>query len=528
MGRRAVWALALLLSAGGHGVARGDGGNVARNVDAVAKEREDEFNELKKKDTPESAKRRFEILKGLAFAPCPTAQRFLLGLVKKSNVPGDERLWALDSLARIADEGAHEDLLAALVSAKDATLWQVFAEALTDRLSEPVRAWYAGPGLDSPHADAVSACLEALRLKPDAAQAPRVAAIWAKTSKSPAKLEVAFRALRVLARLQAATAKPALIEAARSPQQPLRLAAAETIPTLEPFDAECEAAVRGLFQDEDGSVQRTAVALAGLWKRAGLVPALVPMLGDPRARTRHAVSKALAAITGQTFGLDAKAWAAWLEKRDPGKPETVTVPTYHGVPVESDRVVFLVDGSSSMTWPWRREPHRIDVARAEIAAVLKKLPPETLFDVLVFSDKVVSWKKGEVAATPDNVASALSWTEKALAKPAGDTHLFEALDAAFKNDPAFDTIYLLTDGNPVHGRYWTTRGLLASVRAWTLWRRAAVHSIGLTLVELDPGMPNLTEDFGAMKDLLEALAGATSGSYREVRGLSAPLAPAPR
>ena len=116
----------------------------------------------------------------------------------------------------------------------------------------------------------------------------------------------------------------------------------------------------------------------------------------------------------------------------------------------------------------------------------------------------------------------MKWAEKALATPAGDTALFEALEAAFAVDPQFDTIFLLTDGNPTSGRYWTTPSLLASVRAWNRNRRAAIHTIGLSLADEDRGMPNLTEDLGVMATLLGAVASATGGEYREI--LNAPKA----
>lgn len=516
------WVLLAGVLLGGGGVARGDGASGPRSTDAVAKEREDQFNDLKKKDTSEAANQRLKILDSLQFAPCPTAQRFLLGLLKKPSAPGDERFFALLSPVKIADAQALEEVVAALQQAKDATLWQGFGEALADRLSEPVRAWLKGPALDSPQPETLCACLEAFSRRPEPAQAARIAALYAKSAKSPARADVAFRALRALARTQGAAARTALLEGAKSPHAQVRLAAADAIPALEPFDAEAEAAVRALFQDENASVQRTAVTQAGLSKRASLAPALVQLLGDPRARTRHVVATALAQITGQALGQDARAWAAWLQKKDPGKPETLTVPTYHGLPVESDRVVFLVDASSSMTWPWSKPTHRIDVARSELAAVLKTLPADTLFNVLVFSNKVSAWKKVQSAASPENVAAALAWAEKAMAEPSGDTHLYEALEAAFSNDPQFDTIFLLTDGNPTAGRYWSNEALLATVRAFTVYRRAAIHTIGLSLAEEDLGRPNLTEDLKVMSALLAAMAGATSGEFREVRRVPAP------
>jgi hypothetical protein len=512
-----VGLLAALAAAapGGH-PARADDGNVARSTDAVAKEREKEYEELQKKGAPNATARRLEILRGLAFAPCNTARRFLLGTFQKPKAPGDERIEALRSLLVMAEESTLEQVLATLAREKDPTLWQAFAEAVPNRPSAAVEAWLAGPGLSTPPNEAIAACLEALYARPVPATAERVAALYAKHAKPTGDGDLACRAMRILTRAGGPTGRAILLETARHPDARLRLKAAEILPFLEPFDPECEAAVRGLLQDDSATVRQVAALNAGHAKRGGLAAALVGLLADPRVRTRHVASRALVKISGQDLGHDPKAWAAWLEKRDPGKPESVTIATYHGVAVHSDRVVFLVDASASMTWPWRKPVHRVDVARAELAATLRKLTPDVLFNVVAYAEKVVPWKKAEVAATPDAVDAAIAWADKALADPKGDTHLFEALDWAYANDPQFDTLYLLTDGDPTAGRYFGHAGLLSSVRAWNRYRRTAVHTIGLTLVSEDPGMPNLTEDLPRMRTLLKGLSEATGGEFREV------------
>ncbi len=513
---RAGAALVLFASALALGVARADPGNVARSVDAVAKERADEYEELQKKDAFDSAKKRVEILRGLAFAPCQTARRFLTGIVKKPSAPGDERAEALRSLLHMADDGTIEVILTTLAHDKDPTLWAVFAASVGGARSDEVHAWLKGPALALHEPDALAAVLDAYALHPDPAATERIEALYAKHAKAPGSPALAAAALRALSVAKGAAARPLLLDAARHPDARVRLLAADLVPGLEPFDAEAEAAARALLADAAPEVRQATAVRAGTARRASLAGALIGLLSDPRPRTRHVAATALALATGQSFGHDAKAWAAWYEKRDPGKPEEVTVPTYHGLSVRTDRVVFLVDGSSSMTWPWRKPVHRIDVARAELASVVNRLPPETQFNVAVYAEKVAWFRKAEVAATPENVSAALSWAGKALASPAGETRLFEALEAAFAVDPQFDTVYLLTDGNPTRGRYFLTPNLLASVRAWNRDRRAAIHAIGLSLADEDRGMPNLTEDLHEMSALLSSVASETGGEYREV------------
>ncbi len=516
-GRRILCVVLLCLVAGsGERAASADEGTGAASVDAVAKRRQDEYEELQKKKGSEAALKRHELLQGLALAPCVTARRFLLGVFKRGTTPGDERVLALQSLLHMVDDSALEAVLATLSHEKDPTLWQVFGESAGGAGSDVVRAWLAGPALTSRDPEALCAALESYpsRATPEATE--RIEALYTKHQKPPGSPEIAARALRALAAVKGAALLPALLESVRHPDPRVRLVAADVLPGLEPFGPEIEAALKGLLADESAAVRQTTAARVGAARRAALVGSLIPLLGDPRVRTRHVASVALELATGQKLGHDPKAWAAWFAKQDPGNPEELTFPTYHGFSVRSDRVVFLVDASSSMTWPWRKEPHRIDVARAELASVLKKLTPETQFNVLVYANTFTWFRKTELTATPENVAAAIRWAEKALGDPAGDTALFEALEAAFTTDPQFDTIFLLTDGNPTNGRYWTTTSLLASVRAWNRHRRAAIHTIGLSLADEDRGMPNLAEDPRTMTALLSALAGATDGEYREV------------
>jgi hypothetical protein len=200
-----------------------------------------------------------------------------------------------------------------------------------------------------------------------------------------------------------------------------------------------------------------------------------------------------------------------------GEPERkITFAQYYGVSVPSDRVLFVVDVSGSMSWPWRKEPKRIDVARKELARVLRELRPESLFNVILFSTKVRAWQKAEVPADPRHVEAALAWVERNVRDPEGDTYAYAALEEAFGRNPEFDTICLLSDGAPSHGPYVSPEGILASAKVWNRYRGAVIHTVGLTLESLDRGMPNLAEDLPQMKRFLEQLSATTRGECRIV------------
>ena len=198
---------------------------------------------------------------------------------------------------------------------------------------------------------------------------------------------------------------------------------------------------------------------------------------------------------------------------------TYTFARYYGMSVHSDRVVFIVDVSGSMNWPWRRDPKRIEIARRQLTRVLKEMNRKTLFNLIVYSNKVRLWQKKEVEARPTNVAKALKWVDRTLVKPEGDTHTHDALKAAFSRNPEFDTIYLLSDGNPSDGDHVCPEGILAQVRVWNRHRRAAIHTIGLTLENLDRGMPIIAERPREMKAFMKDLARFTGGECRIVTNL---------
>lgn len=489
----------------------------SRSTDAVVKEWADEFDEIgRKKPTMAGAERQLELIHGMEFGPCETAQRFLSDLLKNRRTSGDQRLYALRALLRMADEKSFDQLIKFLSKAKDPTLWQVFGEELLVRPSSAIREWAAGPALKSGDPELLCAWLRARTRQPDAELAEPFRKLFAKEAKEKGNVDIAYHALGALAALAPNTLIPELVAAATHSEWRLRLAVADRVASVQPFEGQAEAILRALFQDESAEVQRAAMQSAARYRCSNLVGHLISKLADRSARTRYVAVEALQALTQQKFGHDARAWAKWHANEDPGAPTTMETPRYHGIDIHSDDVVFVVDVSSSMDWPWEKEPQRIDIALAELKRTLSALTPDVRFDVVVFAEDVRRWKKESVPATAENTAAAAAWAEGAMAQPAGDTFLYEAVSTALDAHPSADTLFVLTDGNPTAGTYWTADGLIASVRAWTRYRRTAMHTIGLSLLNLDRGRPNLSENPAVMKQVLSGIASATSGVYREV------------
>jgi hypothetical protein len=274
-----------------------------------------------------------------------------------------------------------------------------------------------------------------------------------------------------------------------------------------------------MLDDTSATVRQAACETCRRLKIAKAAKVLVRLVGaDPRLRTRYDASRALAAISGEKHGLDASRWRRWLKEAEgDAKPGTITVARYYNFGVYSDRVVFVVDRSGSMNWSFHFKPKRIDVARTQLERVLRTIDKKSLINLMVYSDKARLWQKKEVVADEKNVARAIGWSQKMLAKPEGDTHTFAALEKAFERNPEFDTVYFLSDGYPTDGKFASPEGIVYSVRAWNRYRRARINTIALTLENVDRGHPNeATASLRRMKDFMRELAQQTGGETTAV------------
>ena len=137
------------------------------------------------------------------------------------------------------------------------------------------------------------------------------------------------------------------------------------------------------------------------------------------------------------------------EADTPDAPEPYTVPTYHGIEVFTERVVFVLDRSGSMRWPHAPGVvSRMEVARDALVRVLGELAPTARFNVLAFDRRVEAWSKGEVAADAEAVRKAAAWVRRQEAQEGAGTNTYGVLEEAFAENPGIDTIYLLSDGIP--------------------------------------------------------------------------------
>jgi hypothetical protein len=246
------------------------------------------------------------------------------------------------------------------------------------------------------------------------------------------------------------------------------------------------------------------------------VDLLVARLPLETGREARLVGDLLGGLTGQRFGTEATGWARWwAENRaaylsgeraltpgaaPPAEADRRAGATYYGIPVESRRILFVLDVSGSMSEAGGGDGGRtrLEDAVREWARCVRGLDGESAFGVFAFSDGVRKWKPGIVRATAAARDEAKAWVEALAADSWTNTYaaLEEALGASAANpannmgeDYALvpDTIFLLTDGAPTtaagkpadaKGRAETDR-VLEAVRSWNREKRVALHCIGV-------------------------------------------------
>lgn len=267
----------------------------------------------------------------------------------------------------------------------------------------------------------------------------------------------------------------------------------------------------GRLKDPVWQVRISAAHGLGVVRAKESVPALISALGsEERLRIRKTIGESLFRLTGEDFGDTRELWERWWRehgdgfelpakaperKEAPRGGERRTVATFYGVPVDSDRVVFVLDVSSSMGRSgFGEETSELDRAVKETLKVVKALPPSARANVVVFETEIRTWKRGLTTLG----TSARKALERFLSgqRPSGSTNLHDALETALLMRDV-ETIYLLSDGEPTAGRVTGDDEIVEAVRRLNRDTRAAVHCVSL----------------GGDSRLLRRIAEATMGTY---------------
>lgn len=337
--------------------------------------------------------------------------------------------------------------------------------------------------------------------------------------------EMRSRAVRVLGRVPDARTLSPLLHAIQDKDPLVRLAAAEALGRKLDRPGG-EAMLARLLEDPVARVREEA-AIA--FRRAGgrsAVPVLIARLAKEPLRVRGAIGTTLEELTGADLGESPQAWERWLTSaraagtvfaaggRGARSGSSRYAVTYYGIPVLSDRLVFILDVSGSMEFSTegRSSLRRLQVAQRELVKALQSLDARTDFNIVTFAASVDVWKRGGLMkADKENVRAAVSFVESR--RGAGGTNSYEALQATFEGFPAADTFCFLSDGSPTVGRTTVQDRIVREVHEWNRLRGVRIHTIALLSGEAPSPMLAVQDDKSDAARFMESLAQETGGTF---------------
>ena len=321
---------------------------------------------------------------------------------------------------------------------------------------------------------------------------------------------------------------------------PMKLISLQAQALLDP--AEAIARAQSLLAQEirdrqgvwNGRVERAALELLASEvqklprpERVETIEALISRAMNAESGHWHPEIPVLRQLTGIDLSSDRiAAWDSWWKSRkqpwlEGGKPASeenqpeedegqTRVVEYHGVPIDSNRIVFVSDVSGGMSRTLDGEfdgsgPRRLEVARKELLRVLGELPAESLVQVIYFASLRIP-----VLPAPQLLARC----HKVLMKRIGEQgvpqgrgesrgNLYGPLRAALL-EPGIDTVILLTEGAATEGRIHDGNRLCWHVQRWNRWSRVRVHVLSVGRLS------------GGNRAFLEKLASENGGEFHDI------------
>ncbi|MFT7171731.1 MAG: hypothetical protein ACI80K_004885 [Paracoccaceae bacterium] len=220
------------------------------------------------------------------------------------------------------------------------------------------------------------------------------------------------------------------------------------------------------------------------------VDALVVAATAARSRISLEAVDMLTRLTDLKYSR-ADQWASWWKDnratfefpKKRGKrrkrEEDKSAATYNGVRVDSSNVAFLMDVSSWMDRELeKRQEKRIDVARDEMAQAFEAIKPPFTFNVFLYAEDIEALSpKKPLELSKRNNKKALAFVEDARAY--GRKDIWNALFTTI-TDGRYDTIYLLSSGEPDVGWVVHTEHLNYHLAELIRFHPVVVHSIAYT------------------------------------------------
>ena len=237
--------------------------------------------------------------------------------------------------------------------------------------------------------------------------------------------------------------------------------------------------------------------------------------GGQAGRVLGELEQELSERSGLRLGQRPTRWRTWWRSIKNGRSKLPseypqinrTRASFFGLRPNTDRVIFVLDGSGSMEALFTndsagtssRENTRFKEATAQLIGCLEKLGEGTRFDVIIFNDKVRRFRSELVLANESTLKALKAWIKRK--PPEGGTNLrggvVDAMRRAKNADHAADTIIVLCDGETLQGPSWVA----PFIRSFNEKARVRFSAVQLG---------------GQSDGTLEELCTHTDGNYTEI------------
>ncbi len=308
----------------------------------------------------------------------------------------------------------------------------------------------------------------------------------ASRAKSERDAAVRVRALAALAALDPLAARELSNRALDDRDARVRTGCVGLVPRLL-SDGGAEAALRAAFEDEAWSVRAAAIEACRELGSKTALELLIERLGrEPERRSAWRTVEVLRELTGLRHGDDPRPWrdlvagladdwsAGASRATRYGGPADERSSAFAGLPLVSGRLAFLIDLSGSI-WIERADGRtRKEVVDEELARAVAGLPEEARFNLIPFTSEPHPWRERLTAARPKAKREATAFLRSCDERGSGD--FWEAAMLALE-DPAVDTLVVLTDGAPTGGERYALELIVPLFVELNATRRVAVDSV---------------------------------------------------
>lgn len=433
----------------------------------LAEYSEEDFAALEAKLESPSREKRKSAVRLLAALNTEEAWELVIGaLSDPEGVVADEAEFRLSSLMNVA---AAERLVSrdGLRSQDERVAIRASAVFGRGELPLPLRA--LSRGLNSRSTEVVLEVLNTLERRGDSISDPKEIARLAKLllTKHRSAKDASVRGMALLAAASLARTvedrdvlRKACAKAMRDSSSTLRIAALRA-------GLHCDAdvalaQVRESAEESDLGVRLQAARVCRQVGTREAVTLLIERLSaSSHPREQWMLVSYLQQLSGLKHRADPRPWSDWRDSlplhwvAETRSVESLTASSAQrsganlaGLPVLSDRVVFLVDFSGSL-WMKRKDGSiRKEFADRALRDALAALPESARFNVIPYTSEPHPWRPRLVKATRRNKRDAAEWFEACKERGSGD--FYEAARLALQ-DPEVDTILSFTDGLPTGG-----------------------------------------------------------------------------